>query len=220
MQMLVELVEVAKVVAKDAPLVGCPIELSLAPAVLPASVSFGRSMFSSFSAPARKRNICWSRGGAGLGLGLFLIDRSAKKCQGRGRLAMLAMGLAIGALAVVLNVTGVLLSDLNVSRTVGASSMTVPISFGPGIATTLNALPINRARAREKQPARPRPRRTAGVGRRGYHPTVARRGSGRPASHRAADARYPGGDRFGAGLLQPQGINLTKQASLVRRDGP
>jgi hypothetical protein len=54
---------------------------------------------------------------------------------------MIAAGIALGALAVVPNVTGVLLSYADVSRTLGATCMTVPISFVLGIATSLLVAP-------------------------------------------------------------------------------
>jgi MFS family permease len=70
---------------------------------------------------------------------MFLIDRLGQNMR-KGRVAsaaLLAMGVAIGALAFVPNVIGVLLSDLHLSRTFGASLITVPISFVLGIATAL-----------------------------------------------------------------------------------
>jgi hypothetical protein len=53
----------------------------------------------------------------------------------------MAIGLAIAALAVVPNVTAVLLSGLHVSKTLAASIMTVPISFVLGVATALLTAP-------------------------------------------------------------------------------
>jgi MFS family permease len=141
MQMLVELVEVAKVVARDTPLAVALIQLSLAPAVLLVLSELGPHYVQELlgTGQANAMILLVAPAGAGLGLGLFLIDRVGQK-MAKGRVAsqaMLAMGLAIGALAVVPNVTGVLLSGLHISRTVGASIMTVPISFVLGIATAL-----------------------------------------------------------------------------------
>jgi MFS family permease len=77
--------------------------------------------------------------GAGLGLGIFLIDRLRTRIPKErvATAALLAIGSAIAALAVVPNVTGALFSGLHLSRTVGASAMTVPISFVLGAATAL-----------------------------------------------------------------------------------
>ena len=51
--------------------------------------------------------------------------------------ALLAMGLAVVALAVVPNVSGFLFSSLHLSREFGASIMAVPISLVLGLATAL-----------------------------------------------------------------------------------
>jgi MFS family permease len=139
--MLVELVEVTRVVAKDKPLAVALIQLSLAPAVLLVLSELGPRYVKDLlgTGQANAMILLVAPAGAGLGLGLFLIDRVGQRMP-KGRVAsaaLLAMGLAIGALAVVPNVTGVLLSGLHISRTIGASVMTVPISFVLGIATAL-----------------------------------------------------------------------------------
>jgi MFS family permease len=140
-QMMVELVEVARVVMKDAPLAVALIQLSLAPAVLLVLSELGPKYVQQLlgTGQANAMIILVAPAGAGLGLGMFLIDRVGQNMR-KGRvasIALLAMGVAIGALAFVPNVIGVLLSDLHLSRTFGASLITVPISFVLGIATAL-----------------------------------------------------------------------------------
>jgi MFS family permease len=141
LQMLLELLEVGRVVAKDGPLAMALIQLSLAPAILLLLVELGPHYVQQLlnTGQANAMIILVAPAGAGLGLGLFLIDRIGHRMP-KGRVASVAtivMGVAIGALAIIPNVTGVLLSDLQVSRTFGASLMTVPISFVLGSATAL-----------------------------------------------------------------------------------
>jgi hypothetical protein len=81
--------------------------------------------------------------GAGLGLGLYVIERKGEQMP-KGRVAswaLVAIGLAIAALAVVPNVSAALLSGWHVNKTLGASIMTVPISFVLGVATSLLTAP-------------------------------------------------------------------------------
>ncbi len=140
-QMLIELVEVAKVVAKDKQLTVALLQLSLAPAVLLVLVQLGPQYVQQLlnTGQANAMIVLVAPAGAGLGLGLFLIDRLGQRMP-KGRVAsaaLLTIGIAIGALAIVPKVTGVLLSDLHISQTLAASSITVPISFVLGIATAL-----------------------------------------------------------------------------------
>jgi hypothetical protein len=81
--------------------------------------------------------------GAGLGLGLYVIERQGDHMP-KGRVAswaLMAIGLAIAGLAVVPNVSAALLSGWHVNKTLGASIMTVPLSFVLGIATALLTAP-------------------------------------------------------------------------------
>jgi MFS family permease len=140
-QMLLEVVEVAKVVAKDVPLAVALIQLSLAPAVLLVLSELGPGYVKQLlgTGQANAMILLVAPAGAGLGLGLFVIARHGHQ-MAKGRVAsaaLVAMGVALAALAVVPNVTGVLLSNLHVSRTFGAALMTIPISFVLGIATAL-----------------------------------------------------------------------------------
>jgi MFS family permease len=140
-QMLLELVEVAKVVGQDMRLSVALIQLSLAPAVLLVLSELGPKYVKQLlgTSEANYMILLVAPAGAGLGVGLFLIDRIGHQMPKErvASAAMIAMGLALGALAFVPNVTGALLSGLHVSRSVGASLMTVPISFVLGIATAL-----------------------------------------------------------------------------------
>lgn len=140
-QMLVEIVEVARVLMKDAPLAMALVQLSLAPAVLLVLSELGPRYVQELlnTGQANAMILLVAPAGAGLGLGLVLIDRLGQRMP-KGLVAswaMMGMGVAIAALAVVPNVSGVLLSGLHVPRTVGAAVMTVPISFALGITTAL-----------------------------------------------------------------------------------
>jgi MFS family permease len=144
-QMWMELVEVARAVARDSRLAVALIQLSLAPAVLLVLGELGPKYVTQLMATSQYNAMIWliAPAGAGLGVGMFLIDRIGHRIP-KGRLAsaaLIASGLALGALAVVPNVTGVLLSYANVSRTLGAVCMTVPISFVLGIAASLLVAP-------------------------------------------------------------------------------
>jgi MFS family permease len=141
LQMLVELVEVAKVVARDRPLTAALLQLSLAPAVLLVLSELGPKFVQQLlnTGQTNAMIILVAPAGAGLGLGLFLIDRVGHLMP-KGRVAsaaLLVIGLAIAALAVVPNVVAALLSNFHLNRTVVASCMTVPISFVLGIGTAL-----------------------------------------------------------------------------------
>jgi len=140
-QMLVELVEVARVVARDKALTVALLQLSLAPAVLLVLSELGPKFVQQVLGTGQTNAmiILVAPAGAGLGLGLLLIDRLGHLMP-KGRVAsaaLLTIGLAVGALAVVPSVTAALLSNLHAGRTVVASCMTVPISFVLGIATAL-----------------------------------------------------------------------------------
>lgn len=140
-----ELVEVTRAVAKDSRLAVALIQLSLAPAVLLVLGELGPRYVTELMATSQYNAMIWliAPAGAGLGVGMFLIDRIGHRMP-KGRLAsaaLIANGLALGALAVVPNVTGVLLSYAHVSRTLGAVCMTVPISFVLGIAASLLVAP-------------------------------------------------------------------------------
>ena len=144
-QMWLELVEVAKVVGKDSRLAVALIQLSLAPAVLLVLSELGPKYVKDLLATSQYNAMIWliAPAGAGLGVGMFLIDRIGQHMP-KGRVAsaaLIATGLALGALAIVPNVTGVLLSYAHVSRTLGAVCMTVPISFVLGVATSLLVAP-------------------------------------------------------------------------------
>jgi hypothetical protein len=140
-QMLVELVEVARVVARDKHLTVALLQLSLAPAVLLVLSELGPKFVQQVlgTGQANAMIILVAPAGAGLGLGLLLIDRLGHLMP-KGRVAsaaLLTIGVAIGALAVVPSVTAALLSNVHAGRTIVASCMTVPISFVLGIATAL-----------------------------------------------------------------------------------
>jgi hypothetical protein len=141
LQMLVELVEVARVVARDKHLTVALLQLSLAPAVLLVLSELGPKFVQQVLGvgQANAMIILVAPAGAGLGLGLLLIDRLGHLMP-KGRVAsaaLLTIGLAVGALAFVPSVTAALLSNLHAGRTLVASCMTVPISFVLGIATAL-----------------------------------------------------------------------------------
>jgi hypothetical protein len=117
------------------------VQLSMAPAVLLVLSELGPRYVQQLlgTGQANAMIVLVAPAGAGLGLGLFLIDRLGPKMP-KGLVsswAMVAMGAAIAALAVVPNVTGVLLSGLHVPRSLGAAIITVPISFALGITTAL-----------------------------------------------------------------------------------
>ena len=140
-QMLVEIVEVTRAVARDKQLSVALLQLSLAPAVLlilsQLGPQFVRQVLGTGSTNAMI--ILVAPAGAGLGLGLLLIDRLGHLMP-KGRVAsaaLLTIGMAVGALAVVPTVTAALLSNVHAGRTIVASCMTVPISFVLGIATAL-----------------------------------------------------------------------------------
>ena len=144
-QMWLELVEVAKVVGRDSRLAIALIQLSLAPAVLLVLAELGPKYVKDLMATSQYNAMIWliAPAGAGLGVGMFLIDRIGHRMP-KGRVAsaaLIAAGVALGALAVVPNVTGVLLSYAHLSRTLGAACMTVPISFVLGVATSLLVAP-------------------------------------------------------------------------------
>lgn len=141
-QMLVEIAEVARVVVRDGRLAVALVQLSLAPAILLLLAELGPIYVQDLlgSGQTNAMILLIAPAGAGLGIGLFLIDRVGNRMQKArvASLALIAMGLAIGALAVVPNVTGVLLnSGLHLGRTLGASIMTVPISLVLGLASAL-----------------------------------------------------------------------------------
>ena len=140
-QMLVELVDVAKVVIRDRPLTAALLQLSLAPAVLLVLSELGPKFVQQLlnTGQSNAMIILVAPAGAGLGLGLFLIDRVGH-IMPKGRVAsaaLLVIGLAIAALAVVPSVVAALLANFDLSRTFVASCMTVPISFVLGIGTAL-----------------------------------------------------------------------------------
>lgn len=141
-QMLKEIVEVALVVAKDGRLAMALIQLSLAPAVLLVLAELGPQYVQDLLGTGQTNAMILliAPAGVGLGIGLFLIDRLGNRMP-KGQVAsvaLLAMGLAILALAVVPNVSGFLLnSSLHIGRTVGASIITVPISLVLGLGTAL-----------------------------------------------------------------------------------
>ena len=140
-QMLVELIEVTKVVARDRPLTAALLQLSLAPAVLLVLSELGPKFVQQLLNTGQTNTmiILVAPAGAGLGLGLYLIDRLGHLMP-KGRVAsaaLLVIGLAIAALAVVPSVVAALLSNFHLNRTVVASCMTVPISFVLGIGTAL-----------------------------------------------------------------------------------
>ncbi len=144
-QVWLELVEVARVVAMDKRLTVALVQLSLAPAVLLVLSELGPKYVKDLMATSQYNAMIWliAPAGAGLGVGMYLIDRIGHRMP-KGRVAsaaMVATGIALGALAVVPNVTGVLLSYAQVSRTLGAACMTVPISFVLGVATSLLVAP-------------------------------------------------------------------------------
>jgi MFS family permease len=141
LQMLVELIEVARVVIRDRPLTAALVQLSLGPAVLLVLSELGPKFVQQLlnTGQANAMIILVAPAGAGLGLGLFLIDRVGH-IMPKGRVAsaaLLVIGLAIAALAVVPNVVAALLSNVHLGRTLVASCMTVPISFVLGIGTAL-----------------------------------------------------------------------------------
>jgi MFS family permease len=140
-QLMVEIVDVTRVIAKDGPLAIALVQLSLAPAILLVLSELGPRYVQQLlhTGQANAMIMLVAPAGAGLGLGLFLIDRlGARMAKGRvASAALLAIGLAIAALAVVPDATSALLSGLHVNRTVAASAMTVPISFVLGLATAL-----------------------------------------------------------------------------------
>jgi MFS family permease len=144
-QMWLELVEVALVVARDKRLAVALVQLSLAPSVLLVLSELGPKYVKDLMATSQYNAMIWliAPAGAGLGVGMFLIDRIGDRMPKHrvASAAMIAMGLALGALAVVPNVIGVLLSYAHFSRTLGAAFITVPISFVLGIATSLLVAP-------------------------------------------------------------------------------
>lgn len=140
-QMFHEMAEVTRVVIKDGPLAIALVQLSLAPAVLLVLAELGPQYVQELLGTGQTNAmiILIAPAGAGIGIGLFLIDRLGDRMPKDwvANLALLAMGLAVAALAVVPNVTGFLFNSLHMSRTVGASLMTVPISLVLGLATAL-----------------------------------------------------------------------------------
>jgi len=140
-QMFREMVEVSMVLAKDVRLGVAMIQLSLAPAILLVLTQLGPKYVQQLlgTGTTNAMIILIAPAGVGLGLGLVLIDRFVHRLPKHrvAAWATIAMGLAIGALAILPNVTGVLLSNWHVSRTLGASLMTIPISFVLGVAASL-----------------------------------------------------------------------------------
>jgi MFS family permease len=143
--MWVELVEVAKVLMKDLEMAIALVQLSLAPAILLVLAQLGPKYVQQLlnASQANAMIILIAPAGAGLGLGLYVIERKGEQMP-KGRVAswaLVAIGLAIAALAVVPNVSAALLSGWHVNKTLGASIMTVPISFVLGVATSLLTAP-------------------------------------------------------------------------------
>lgn len=74
---------------------------------------------------------------------MYLIERTDERMP-KGRVASVAIvatGIALGALAVVPNVIGVLFSYAHSSRTLGAACMTVLVSFVLGVSAALLVAP-------------------------------------------------------------------------------
>ena len=122
------------------------VQLSLAPAVLLVLAELGPQYVKQILNTGQNNAmiILIALAGAGLGVGLFLIDRLGQKLPKSkvASLALLAIGVAIIALATVPKLLAFLFSNgLHFSHALGASLLTVPISFVLGMATALLSAP-------------------------------------------------------------------------------
>jgi MFS family permease len=141
LQMLREMAEVVRVVTRDLQLTVALVQLSLAPAVLLVLAELGPRYVQDLldMGQTNAMILLIAPAGAGLGIGLFLIDRLGERMP-KGRvatIALMAIGLAIAALGVAPNVSGFLFSSMHLGRQLGASLITVPISLVLGLATAL-----------------------------------------------------------------------------------
>ena len=141
-QMLREIVDVARAVSKDGKLAIALIQLSLAPAVLLLLAQVGPKYVTELfgSNNTNLMILLIAPAGVGLGVGLFLIDRLGQRMPKErvASLALFAIGLATAALAVVPNISGVLLnSGLHIGRPIGAALITLPISLVLGLGSAL-----------------------------------------------------------------------------------